>query len=661
MDIREHLIRLRTDINRHDYNYHVLDAPLIPDIEYDKLMIELRALEAEHPELITADSPTQRVAPQPLSAFESVRHNVPLLSLSNAYNLAELQDYDRRAREGYGGCVAYVVELKIDGLAVALRYENGEMVQGATRGDGEVGEDITQNLRTIHSLPLTLRRPLSLEVRGEAYMPRAAFTNLNIEREQNGQQVFANPRNAAAGSLRQLDPRIAASRKLDLVVYSLARIDGAQVTSHSDALELLRESGLKVSPLRQVVNTIEEAYAICLKYQADRHNLPFEIDGIVIKLNDYDGQRQLGATAKSPRWAIAYKFPAEVVTTRLLGVEITVGRTASLNPTAILVPVTIAGTIVSRASLHNADLIGAKDIRIGDYVYVQKAGDVIPEVIGPVLERRTGEEVPYQFPTSCPECGTHVERRVEEVAWRCPNALCPALQREKIIYFVSRGAMDIEGVGEALVSAMLQHGLVRDAADLYYLTEEQLLSLPRTGKRSVANALAAIERSKSQSLERLITALGIPFVGEKVAFTLSREFKNLDILMSAIFEELTAVPEVGEKMAESIIGFFASEENRSVVEKLRSAGVNFTYHSQVQGTALSGKTFVITGTLPGISREEAAEVVLAHGGTVVGSVSRKTDYLLAGEKAGGKLDKAQGLGIPVIDLDELRRIIVDGK
>ena len=657
LDVRERLTRLRADINRYDYNYHVLDAPLIPDSEYDKLMIELRALEIAHPELIVTDSPTQRVAPGPLSAFESVKHNVPLLSLSNAYNLGELQDFDRRLREGYGGLVEYVVELKIDGLAVALRYENGEIVQGATRGDGEVGEDITQNLRTIRSLPLTLNTPLSLEVRGEAYMPKAAFAALNAEREVNGQQVFANPRNAAAGSLRQLDPRVAASRKLDLVVYSLARIDGEQVISHSKALELLHESGFKVSPLRQVVKTIEDAFAICFKYQVDRHNLPFEIDGIVIKLNDYDGQRQLGATAKSPRWAIAYKFPAEIVTTRLLGIEITVGRTASLNPTAILEPVTIAGTVVSRASLHNADLIGEKDIRVGDYVYVQKAGDVIPEVIGPVLERRTAEEVPYQFPTSCPECGTHAERRADEVAWRCPNALCPALQREKIIYFVSRGAMDIEGVGEALVSTMLQHGLIRDAADLYYLTEAQLLSLPRTGKRSVTNALAAIERSKGQSLERLITALGIPLVGEKVAFTLSREFKNLDTLMSAISEELTAVPEVGEKMAESITAFFAAEENRIIVEKLRSAGVNFTYHSQVQGTALSGKTFVITGTLPGISREEAAEMVLAHGGAVAGSVSRKTDYLLAGEKAGGKLDKAHGLGVPVIDLDELRRMI----
>ncbi|MDP3486540.1 MAG: NAD-dependent DNA ligase LigA, partial [Bacillota bacterium] len=354
MDVRERLSRLRADINKYDYNYHVLDAPLIPDTEYDKLMLELRTLEAEHPELITADSPTQRVAPQPLSAFESVRHTIPLLSLSNAYNLAELQEFDRRVREGYGGSVEYVVELKIDGLAVALRYENGEMVQGATRGDGEVGEDITQNLRTIRSLPLTLNRPLSLEVRGEAYMPKTAFAALNAEREVNGQQIFANPRNAAAGSLRQLDPRIAASRKLDLVVYSLARIDGEQVVSHSAALEFLHESGFKVSPLRQVVSTIEDAFAICFKYQVDRHNLPFEIDGIVIKLNDYDGQRQLGATAKSPRWAVAYKFPAEVVTTRLLGIEITVGRTASLNPTAILEPVTIAGTVVSRASLHNA-------------------------------------------------------------------------------------------------------------------------------------------------------------------------------------------------------------------------------------------------------------------------------------------------------------------
>lgn len=658
MNVRERLQELRAEITKHDYQYHVLDAPLLSDQEYDRLVAELRSLEAEHPELITPDSPTQRVAPTPLSSFNSVRHNVPLLSLSNAYNLADLQDYDRKVREGYdGGVIEYVVELKIDGLAVALRYENGEFVQGSTRGDGEVGEDITHNLRTIRSLPLSLKRKATLEVRGEAYMPKSIFVALNAEREEQGLQVFANPRNAAAGSLRQLDPRVAESRNLALVIYSLARATDEVVSSHSEALELLHSLGFTVSPLRQVVQTIEEAYAVCFRYQVDRHNLPFEIDGIVVKLNDYEGQRQLGATAKSPRWAIAYKFPAEVVTTKLLGIEITVGRTGSLNPTALLEPVTVAGTVVSRASLHNADLIAQKDIRVGDYVYVQKAGDVIPEVIGPVLERRTGGEQPFEFPTACPECGTTAERRLEEIAWRCPNMLCPALQREKITYFVSRSAMDIEGVGEALVVALLSNGLIRDASDLYYLSEEQLLSLPRMGERSVANVLAAIDKSKENSLERLITGLGISLVGEKAAYTLTREFRHLDTLMCATQEQLTAIPEIGGKMAESVMAFFKAEENLSVVEKLRAAGVNFAYHAVVQGTKLEGKTFVITGTLPGISREEAAELIIANGGAVAGSVSRKTDYLLAGDKAGSKLDKAQGLGVPVIDLEELRGML----
>jgi len=657
MDASRLLNVLRQKIALYDYHYHVLDAPLIPDAEYDKLMHELRSLEAEHPELITPDSPTQRVAPAPLSAFESVKHRVSLLSLANAYNLLDLQEFDRRVRESFTGQVEYVVELKVDGLAVALRYEQGQFVQGATRGDGEVGEDITQNLRTIRSLPLSLAQPLTLEVRGEAYMPKSAFFSLNAEREQNGQQVFANPRNAAAGSLRQLDPRIAAERKLDLVIYGLANTVEQDISSHFEALELLRTAGFKVSPLRQVVKSIEEAYAICFKYQVDRHNLPFDIDGIVIKLNSIEGQRQLGATAKSPRWAVAYKFPAEVAVTKLLDIEITVGRTGSLNPTAILEPSTIAGTVVSRASLHNAELIAEKDIRIGDYVYVQKAGDIIPEVIGPVLERRSGAEVPFEFPAVCPECHTEAVRKPEEVAWRCPNIVCPALQREKIIYFVSRGAMDIEGMGEALVATLLKHELIKDAGDLYYLTKEALLSLPRIGERSAANVLGAIEKSKGNSLERLITALGIPLVGEKVAYTLAREFKHLDALAAATTEELTSIPEVGGKMAESVRDFFASEDSLGLVQKLRTAGVNFAYHAQIQGSALLGKTFVITGTLPGISREEAAELILAQGGTVAGSVSRKTDYLLAGEKAGGKLDKARGLGVPVIDLDELRRML----
>jgi len=649
---------LRQEILRHDYHYHVLNAPLISDFAYDELLKELLELEAAHPELVTRDSPTQRVAPQPLSAFAEVRHSVPLLSLANATSLGDLTDFDRRVREGYSGEIAYVVEHKIDGLAVALRYENGVFVQGATRGDGDVGEDITENLRTINSLPLRLRQPHSLEVRGEAYLPKETFARLNKERQEQDLAPFANPRNAAAGSLRQLDPSIAATRRLDLVVYALARHATETYLEHISALEMLREAGFKVSPFRQVVSSMDEAYALCLECQEKRHELPYEIDGLVIKLNSLAGQEQLGSTAKSPRSAIAYKFPADVGVSRLLDIEISVGRTASLNPTAILAPLNLAGTMVSRASLHNADYIAAKDLRLGDYVYVQKAADIIPEVVGPLIERRTGQEIPYLFPAQCPVCQTPVVQNKGEVAWRCPNALCQAQQREKIIYFVSRTAMDIAKVGEALVVSLLSHGLISDAADLYYLTASVLATLPRMGERSTAAVLASIEKSKDNSLERLVTALGIPFVGEKVALTLARAFNHLDNLRHATYEELISIPDVGDKVAESIRAFFALEANIRLLEKLRLAGVNFAYRGAATESTLAGKTFVITGTLPGLSREAAAALIMAHGGAVSGSVSKKTDFLLAGEKAGSKLAQAESLGVVVLSLAELRAMLI---
>lgn len=657
MTVKTSIELLRQEILRHDYHYHVLCAPLISDFAYDQLLKELRLLEEAHPELITRDSPTQRVAPRPISAFAEVRHGVPLLSLANATSLGDLEDFDRRVREGYSGQVEYVVEHKIDGLAVALRYENGLFVSGATRGDGDVGEDVTENLRTIASLPLSLRQPLTLEVRGEAYLPKATFVKLNQERQEQELALFANPRNAAAGSLRQLDPSIAASRRLDLVVYALAAHGAEDYPEHSVALEMLREAGFKVSPFRQVVASMAEAYSLCLEAQEKRHELPYEIDGLVIKLNSYAGQEQLGSTAKSPRWAIAYKFPADVGVSRLLDIEISVGRTASLNPTAILEPVNLAGTVVSRASLHNADYIALKDLRLGDYVYVQKAADIIPEVVGPIVERRTGHELPYRFPAQCPACHTPVVQSGGEVAWRCPNALCPAKQRERIIYFVSRSAMDIAKVGEALVASLLEHGLVADAADLYYLTAERLATLPRMGARSVAGVLASIAKSKENSLERLVTALGIPFVGEKAALTLARAFKNLDSLRTATRDDLLNIPDIGDKMAESIVSFFAEDANVRLIEKLRLAGVSFDYAGAFQGDTLQGKTFVITGTLPGMSREGAAALIMAHGGTVSSSVSKKTDYLLAGEKGGSKLAQAHALGVKIIILVELEDML----
>jgi DNA ligase (NAD+) len=650
---------LREQIRYHDVQYHVYDEPVIPDSEYDKLLAELRAIEGSHPELITSDSPTQRVAPQPLAGFTQVQHAVPLLSLSNSFDLAELKEFDRRVRTGYGGQVEYVVELKIDGLAVALSYRDGLFVQGATRGDGEVGEDITLNLRTIRALPLSLMKPVSLEVRGEAFMPKEAFLRLNREREEQGLQVFANPRNAAAGSLRQLGPAVAAERSLDLVLYGLARIEGTSVSTHSEALELMQDLGFRVSPVRKVTGNIEEVYDLCREYQARRHDLPYEIDGIVIKLNSYEGQRQLGSTAKSPRWATAFKFPAEVAVTRLKDIEIKVGRTGTLNPTALLEPVTLAGTVVSRASLHNADLINEKDIRVGDYVYVQKAGDIIPEVIGPVLEKRSGMEQVYAYPEHCPECSTKVERRPGEVAVRCPNPFCPALQREKLIHFVSKAGMDIEGVGEALINLLLRERLIDNVADLYFLTREHILALPRMGEKSAANVMESIEKSKENSLERLLAGLGIPLIGERAAITLAREFRTLQRFRQANYNELTALPEIGGKMAQGIIEYLSDSGNAQVLDRLTQAGVSLTFRSRAVGNILGGKTFVITGTLPGISREEAAELISANGGVVSGSVSKKTDYLLAGEKAGSKLDKAVALGVAVIDITRLNEMIAE--
>ena len=658
MDVRERIQTLCREIAAHDYHYHVLDAPRITDLQYDALVRELRELEALSPEYILPSSPTQRVAPRPLTAFDTVRHNVPMLSLANAFSRTELESFDRRVREIYAGKVQYVVERKIDGLAVAVRYENGHLVQAATRGDGEIGEDITANMRTIRSLPLTLRLPLTLEARGEAFMPRAVFAKQNAERSEQGLQVFANPRNAAAGSLRQLDAREAARRNLDVVFYALAELEGdEQPESHSEALALLAQAGLKVSPQRELASTIGEAFDLCLKTQAKRRVLPYDIDGMVIKVDDFSAQRQLGVTAKSPRWAIAYKFPAEQVVTRLLEIEITVGRTATLNPTAVLQPVTVAGTTVSRASLHNAELIAAKDLRIGDFVYVAKAGEIIPEVLGPLTERRTGTEKPFVYPTSCPECGAVAVQRAGEVAWRCPNLSCPALLRERIIHFVSRDAMDISGVGEALIANLLAHDLVRDAADLYFLTRDALLALPRLQAKSAAKVLAAIDKSRGNSLERLLVALGIPLVGTKAALTLAQVFGNLPALMAAGYEDLVAIPDIGDKMAASLAEFFSLASTHTLLGKLARAGVNLNYLARRQGASLAGLTFVITGTLPGLSREEATALIVANGGAVTGAVGVRTNYLLAGEKAGDKLAKAESLGVSVISLPELHALV----
>lgn len=647
---------LRATIERHNYLYYVKDEPAITDYEYDKLMQELIQLEGEFPELITAESPTQRVGGTPLSSFDKVEHRIPMLSLSNAFNAQDLREFDRRVQQGIGTeqPVRYVCELKIDGLAVSLRYENGRFVQGATRGDGKTGEDITQNLRTIRSLPLVLKQPLSIEVRGEAYMPRSAFERLNHERAEREEALFANPRNAAAGSLRQLDPKIAAERSLDVFLYSMVGDEGLPVSSHSGALALMEELGFKVNPERRVFDGIEAVISFIEGWTERRSELAYDIDGMVVKVDSFAYQDELGFTAKSPRWAIAYKFPAEEAVTVLRDIEITVGRTGAITPTAILNPVSLAGTTVERASLHNEDIIREKGIMLGDHVIVKKAGDIIPQIVGVKTEMRDGSEQPYQMPTHCPACNSELVRLEEEVALRCINPQCSAQIREGIIHFVSRNAMNIDGVGEKVVKQLHEHELIHSVADLYSLERDKLLELERMGEKSVDNMLAAIEKSKENSLERLLFGLGIRFVGEKAASILARHFGTMDRLREATEEELTAVHEIGTKMAESIVKYFAKPEVTEMIERLRAAGVTMEYKGlRVEDiptdSPFSGKTIVLTGTLEQITRKEAQQMIEARGGKVSGSVSKKTDLVVAGEAAGSKLVKANELGIQVID------------
>ncbi|WP_282198649.1 NAD-dependent DNA ligase LigA [Collibacillus ludicampi] len=657
-EIQSRIEKLRAEIREHDYRYHVLDQPAISDYEYDQMMRELVDLENQYPELITPDSPTQRVGGEPLEGFEKVSHRTPMLSLSNAFGPEDLREFDRRVRGALPGeQVNYVCELKIDGLAVSLIYEHGVFVRGATRGDGEVGEDITANLRTIKAIPLVLPRPLTLEVRGEAYLPRREFVRINREREEAGEPLFANPRNAAAGSLRQLDPRIVSRRNLSLFAYAMGYLEDETIETHYEGLQLLKDLGFKVNPYMRVCADIEEVIDFIGEWAGKRADLPYDIDGMVIKVNRYDQQARLGATAKSPRWAIAYKFAAEQAETILRDIEVSVGRTGVVTPTAILDPVQLAGTTVSRATLHNEDIIRELDVMLGDTVIVQKAGDIIPEIVRVLKEKRTGNERAYHMPTHCPECDSELVRLEGEVALRCINPRCQAQIREGIIHFVSRDAMNIDGLGERVVTQLFQAGLIRDVADLYTLTEEQLLPLERMGKKSVENLLTSIERSKENSVERLIFGLGIRFIGEKAAKLLAQHFMTLDRLMQASFDELIAVPEIGPKMADSILHYFAQDTVHVVIEKLRAAEVNFTYRGPapvaVEESPFAGKTFVLTGTLTKFDRKEASAMIEQRGGKVTSSVSKKTDYVIAGEKAGSKLDKARELGIQVLDEDTL--------
>lgn len=657
--------KLRREIRHNEYLYYVLDAPEITDAEYDRMMVRLRELEARYPDSIPADSPTQRVGGRASSQFTEVRHLEPLLSLGNVFSAEELRAFDERVRSGLpaGSKVEYVMEPKIDGLACSLIYENGKLVRAATRGDGVVGENVTANVRTIRSIPLTLKVPEGeavpelLDVRGEVYMPRQAFMRLNEQRAERGESEFANPRNAAAGSLRQLDPQVTASRSLSFFAYYLVG-EGAQ-PKHSESLALLARYGFKVSENYKVVENIDEAIKYIGDFNELRQGLSYDTDGAVIKVNDVYQQRILGATGKDPRWATAYKYPPEQAETTLEDIDWRVGRTGVLTPTAVLTPVKLSGSVISRATLHNEDFIRAKDIRIGDRVVINKAGEIIPEVLRVVVEKRTGDEKEVEIPSVCPECGWRVERQGEEVAIRCTNPHCPALGREGLIHFVSRDAMNIDGCGPSVINALLDAGLVRDAADLYSLRKDDLLKLERMGEKSADNLLAALDESKKNELDKLLFALGIRHVGAKVARILATEFGSMEKLQQAQPEELAQIRDIGDKIAESAVTWLNVPANIDLVERLAAAGLTMTFTppASQEDNPFFGKTLVFTGTMPTLGRAEAKTMAQDVGAKVSGSVSKKTDYVIAGAEAGSKLEKAQQLGVTVIDEAEFLRLL----
>lgn len=657
--------KLRREIRHNEYLYYVLDAPEITDAEYDRMMVRLRELEARYPDSIPADSPTQRVGGRASSQFTEVRHLEPLLSLGNVFSAEELRAFDERVHSGLpaGSKVEYVMEPKIDGLACSLIYENGKLVRAATRGDGVVGENVTANVRTIRSIPLTLKVPEGeavpelLDVRGEVYMPRQAFMRLNEQRAERGESEFANPRNAAAGSLRQLDPQVTASRSLSFFAYYLVG-EGAQ-PKHSESLALLAHYGFKVSENYKVVENIDEAIKYIGDFNELRQGLSYDTDGAVIKVNDVYQQRILGATGKDPRWATAYKYPPEQAETTLEDIDWRVGRTGVLTPTAVLTPVKLSGSVISRATLHNEDFIRAKDIRIGDRVVINKAGEIIPEVLRVVAEKRTGDEKEVEIPSVCPECGWRVERQGEEAAIRCTNPHCPALGREGLIHFVSRDAMNIDGCGPSVINALLDAGLVRDAADLYSLRKDDLLKLERMGEKSADNLLAALAESKKNELDKLLFALGIRHVGAKVARILATEFGSMEKLQQAQPEELAQIRDIGDKIAESAVTWLNVPANIDLVERLAAAGLTMTFTppASQEDNPFFGKTLVFTGTMPTLGRAEAKTMAQDVGAKVSGSVSKKTDYVIAGAEAGSKLEKAQQLGVTVIDEAEFLRML----
>ncbi|KFE41316.1 NAD-dependent DNA ligase LigA [Staphylococcus agnetis] len=651
MDLKARVRVLHDRLHQYNYEYHVLDNPSVPDSEYDKLLHELIEIESQHPELKAADSPTVRVGGEAQSTFEKVRHDTPMLSLSNAFNETDLRRFDQRVRDAVGE-VEYMCELKIDGLAVSLKYVDGRFVQGLTRGDGTTGEDITENLKTIHAIPLTLKEPISFEVRGEAYMPRQSFLRLNDEKEKKGEQPFANPRNAAAGSLRQLDSKLAAARKLDIFLYSINDFTELDATSQSEALAELDQLGFKTNPERMNVKTIDDVLAYIDKWTSDRDTLSYDIDGIVIKVNAIEHQEEMGFTQKSPRWAIAYKFPAEEVVTTLEDIELSIGRTGVVTPTAILTPVHVAGTTVSRASLHNEDLIHERDIRIGDHVVVKKAGDIIPEVVKVILDRRSDDAQPYRMPTHCPSCGHELVRIEGEVALRCINPKCQAQLIEGLKHFVSRQAMNIDGLGTKIIEQLYHHHLIKDVADIFYLEKNDLLPLERMGEKKADNLIKAIEKSKSQSLEHLLFGLGIRHLGVKASQVLAEKYDTMERLMQVTEAELVEIYDVGEKLAQSFVTYMSNEDIQKLIQKMSQQHVNMTYtgqkSSQIDGHPdFKNKTVVLTGKLEQMTRTEASQWLKNHGAKVTSSVTKSTDLVIAGKDAGSKLTKAETLGTPI--------------
>ncbi|MCG7339882.1 NAD-dependent DNA ligase LigA [Staphylococcus sp. ACRSN] len=650
-DLQTRVEELHQLLNQYSYEYYVQDNPSVPDSEYDKLLHELIDIEEKHPDLRVPDSPTVRVGGSAQSTFEKTAHDTPMLSLGNAFNEEDLRKFDQRIRDLIGP-VEYMCELKIDGLAVSLKYENGRFVQGLTRGDGTIGEDITENLRTIHAIPLKINDSRTFEVRGEAYMPRQSFINLNEAKEKNEEQPFANPRNAAAGSLRQLDSKLAAKRKLSVFLYSVNDFTQFNAVSQSEALDELDELGFKTNHERQQVKTIDEVMEYIKKWTAERENLAYDIDGIVIKVNAIDQQEELGFTQKSPRWAIAYKFPAEEVITELKDIELSIGRTGVVTPTAILEPVKVAGTTVSRASLHNEDLIHEKDIRIGDSVVIKKAGDIIPEVIKSVLDRRPDDAQVYHMPTHCPSCNHELVRIEGEVALRCINPKCQAQLVEGMIHFVSRQAMNIDGLGTKIIQQLYENEIIRDVADIFYLTKEDLLPLERMGEKKVNNLLEAIENAKANSLEQLLFGLGIRHLGVKASRVIAEKYGSIDKLFEVTEEEFTSIHDIGHKLAQSVVTYLENEDIRALINKLKEKNVNMIYKglkvSEVEGhPEFKDKTIVLTGKLYQMTRSEASKWLENHGAKVTSSVTKSTDLVIAGEDAGSKLTKAEKFGTEV--------------